>query len=182
MSDAKITRAATAAVRVQSRPRPDAREMNAQRYARATRAGTHWGTGCQTWTKVPLLTPMAPSQIRVAANNACPALAMRIAWPSALLEVMGWLGGSCVQCTARSRPLPIVELTGEQPADQFGDAGAAGAGGHERRGLFQGRQRVGDCHRQTADAEEREIVLGIADADRLTRRDPQLVERREESA
>src|SRR5262245_66168207 len=62
MSDAKITRAATAAVRVQSRPRPDAREMNAQRYARATRAGTHWGTGCQTWTKVHLLTPMAPDR------------------------------------------------------------------------------------------------------------------------
>src|SRR6266481_9105935 len=76
-SDAKITRAATAAVRRQSRPIPVAREMKAQRYASASRAGTHLGTGCQTWTKVPLLRPMAPSQIRTAARQACPALAMR---------------------------------------------------------------------------------------------------------
>src|SRR6266699_6936316 len=77
MSDAKITRAATAAVRCQSRPIPDVREMKAQRYARASRAGTHLGTGCHTWTKVPLLRPMAPSQIRTAAKQAWPALTMR---------------------------------------------------------------------------------------------------------
>jgi hypothetical protein len=88
MSDAKTTRAATAAVRCQSRPIPDAKEMKAQRYASASRAGTHLGTGCQTGTKVPLLRPMAPSQIMAAAKKACPALAMRIALPSALLEFM----------------------------------------------------------------------------------------------
>src|SRR6266699_5528759 len=78
MSDAKITRAATAAVRCQSRPIPDVREMKAQRYARASRAGTHLGTGCHTWTKVPLLRPMTPSQIRTAAKQAWPALTMRM--------------------------------------------------------------------------------------------------------
>src|SRR5258706_11057899 len=77
MSDAKITRAATAAVRRQSRPIPDAREMKAQRYASASRAGTHLGTGSHTWTKAPLLRPIAPSQIRTAAKQAWPALTMR---------------------------------------------------------------------------------------------------------
>src|SRR5204862_6583314 len=49
----------------------------AQRYANASRAGTHLGTGCHTWTKAPWLRPMAPSQISAAAKQACPALAMR---------------------------------------------------------------------------------------------------------
>src|SRR5258705_876791 len=77
MSDAKITRAATAAVRRHSRPIPDAREMKAQRYASASRAGTHLGTGCPTWPKVPLLRPITPSQIRTAAKQAWPALTVR---------------------------------------------------------------------------------------------------------
>src|SRR6266540_6911782 len=88
MSEAKITRAATAAVRRQSRPIPDAREMKAQRYARTSRAGTHLGTGCHTWTKSPLRRPKAPSQIRIAAKRAWPALATRIALPSPLLELL----------------------------------------------------------------------------------------------
>ena len=72
---------------------PDPREMKAQRYASASRAGTHLGTGCQTWTKSPLLRPMTPSQIMIAAKKACPALAMRIALPSALVEFMRTIPG-----------------------------------------------------------------------------------------
>jgi hypothetical protein len=82
MSDAKTTRAAMPAVRRQSRPMPDTREIEAQRYAKASRAGTQLGTGCQTWTKSPLLRPIAPSQIMAAAKAACPALSTRIALPS----------------------------------------------------------------------------------------------------
>src|ERR1700687_3743899 len=62
---------------------------------------------------------------------------------------------------------PVLQLTREEAIDQLHDAGAARTGGDDVRLASQGRQRVGHGDGQATLAEERLVVLRVADSDRL---------------
>ena len=68
----------------------------------------------------------------------------------------------------------LGEVVGEQRVDQLRHAGAVGPGRDEVGALLDGGQRVGDRHRALAQRQERVVVLGVADADDVVRRQAQL--------
>src|ERR1051326_312247 len=67
-NEVNSARAAIEAVRGQSRPTPDATAMNAQKYARASRAGSPLGTPLHSGVKLPLTKPKTPNAIIVTAK------------------------------------------------------------------------------------------------------------------
>ena len=57
-----------------------------------------------------------------------------------------------------------IELPGEQPGDELTHTGTPRLGGYDIRDRFDCRQGIVDRHRESAHAQERLIVFGIADA------------------
>jgi hypothetical protein len=75
----------------------------------------------------------------------------------------------------------LRQVIGQQ-VDELHHAGAARALGDVVALLLEHRQGVGDRHRALAQAEERVVVLGVADPDGVVRGQAELVQRRRQPA
>ncbi len=78
---------------------------------------------------------------------------------------------------ARQPGFEIGEIAGDQLVDQLDDAVAIPGGSDPIGPLLHERQRVGDRHAALAEPEKGVVVLGVAHADAVVRREPQLEQR-----